>query len=113
MAAIFLGAATVEQYWQNLVKGKDMITDAPEDRFAALFYDPENAHRPDRLYTRPGGFLDQAVFEPLKFGIMPNSVGDIEPDQLIALEVAAAAIADAGGAARMPDADRVGVILGR
>ncbi|MFI5493025.1 beta-ketoacyl synthase N-terminal-like domain-containing protein [Actinoplanes sp. NPDC051859] len=114
MAAIFPGAATLDQYWQNLVNGKDMITDVPEDRFDALFYDPDNAHRPDRLYTRRGGFLDdQAVFEPLKFGIMPNSVGDIEPDQLIALEVAAAAIADAGGAARMPDADRIGVILGR
>lgn len=114
MAAIFPGAATLEQYWQNLVNGKDMISDVPEDRFDALFYDPDNSHRPDRLYTRRGGFLDdQAVFEPLKFGIMPNSVGDIEPDQLIALEVAAAAIADAGGAARMPDADRIGVILGR
>ncbi|WP_199510503.1 type I polyketide synthase [Nucisporomicrobium flavum] len=114
MAAIFPGAATLDQYWQNLVNGKDMITDVPEDRFDALFYDPDNAHRPDRLYTRRGGFLDdQAVFEPLKFGIMPNSVGDIEPDQLIALEVAAAAIADAGGAQRLPDADRIGVILGR
>ncbi|MEV4636170.1 beta-ketoacyl synthase N-terminal-like domain-containing protein [Actinoplanes sp. NPDC049548] len=114
MAAIFPGAATLGQYWENLVNGKDLITDVPEDRFDALFYDPDNAHRPDRLYTRRGGFLDeQAVFEPLKFGIMPNSVGDIEPDQLIALEVAAAAIADAGGAQRMPDADRVGVILGR
>ncbi|MEV8507477.1 beta-ketoacyl synthase N-terminal-like domain-containing protein [Actinoplanes sp. NPDC051475] len=114
MAAIFPGAATLDEYWQNLVNGKDMISDVPEDRFDTLFYDPDNAHRPDRLYTRRGGFLDdQAVFEPLKFGIMPNSVGDIEPDQLIALEVAAAAIADAGGAARMPDADRIGVILGR
>ncbi|AGL21065.1 beta-ketoacyl synthase N-terminal-like domain-containing protein [Actinoplanes sp. N902-109] len=114
MAAIFPGAATLDQYWQNVVNGKDMITDVPADRFDALFYDPDNSHRPDRLYTRRGGFLDdQATFEPLKFGIMPNSVGDIEPDQLIALEVAAAAIADAGGAARMPDADRVGVILGR
>ncbi|BCJ53954.1 hypothetical protein Asp14428_54290 [Actinoplanes sp. NBRC 14428] len=113
MAAVFPGAATLDQYWQNLVNGKDMISDVPEDRFDALFYDPDNAHRPDRLYTRRGGFLDQAMFEPLKFGIMPNSVGDIEPDQLIALEVAAAAIADAGGPAKMPDADRVGVILGR
>ncbi|GAB1694538.1 beta-ketoacyl synthase N-terminal-like domain-containing protein [Krasilnikovia sp. M28-CT-15] len=114
MAALFPGAADLDQYWQNLVAGKDQITDVPADRFDALFYDPAHADRPDRLYCRRGGFLDeQAVFEPLKFGIMPNSVGDIEPDQLIALEVAAAAVADAGGPDRMPDADRVGVILGR
>ncbi|GAA2505455.1 beta-ketoacyl synthase N-terminal-like domain-containing protein [Winogradskya humida] len=114
MAAIFPGAADLDQYWHNLVTGRDMISDVPADRFDELFYDPDNAGRPDRLYTRRGGFLGgQTVFEPLKFGIMPQAVGDIEPDQLIALEVAAAAIADAGGAARMPDADKVGVILGR
>ncbi|AGZ46206.1 type I polyketide synthase [Actinoplanes friuliensis] len=113
MAALFPGAGNLDEYWRNLVAGQDNISDVPEDRFDALFYDPDNAHRPDRLYTRRGGFLDDATFEPLKFGIMPNSVGDIEPDQLIALEVASAAIADAGGPEKMPDADRIGVILGR
>jgi acyl transferase domain-containing protein len=113
MAAVFPGAGDLDAYWRNLVTGRSHISDVPEDRFDGLFYDPENAHRPDRLYCRRGGFLDEATFEPLKFGIMPNSVGDIEPDQLIALEVAAAAVADAGGPGRMPDADRVGVILGR
>ena len=113
MAALFPGSANLDQYWQNVVAGKGCITDVPPDRFDELFYDPENAHRPDRFYCRRGGFLDEAVFEPLKFGIMPNSVSDIEPDQLISLEVASAAITDAGGPERMPDADRVGVILGR
>jgi acyl transferase domain-containing protein/phosphopantetheinyl transferase (holo-ACP synthase) len=36
-----------------------------------------------------------------------------EPDQLIALHVAAAALADAGGEARLPDRHRIGVVLGR
>ncbi|WP_390623920.1 beta-ketoacyl [acyl carrier protein] synthase domain-containing protein [Fodinicola feengrottensis] len=44
---------------------------------------------------------------------MPASVADAEPDQLIALRVAAAAIADAGGESQLPDRDRVGIILGR
>ena len=113
MAALFPGSANLDRYWQNVVAGKGCITDVPPDRFDELFYDPENAHRPDRFYCKRGGFLDEAVFEPLKFGIMPNSVSDIEPDQLISLEVASAAIADAGGPEKMPDADRVGVILGR
>ena len=113
MAALFPGAANLDQYWQNLVAGKGSISDVPPDRFDELFYDPANAHRPDRFYCRRGGFVEEAVFEPLKFGIMPNSVSDIEPDQLISLEVASAAITDAGGPEQMPDADRVGVILGR
>src|SRR4051812_19468832 len=114
MAALFPGAAGLDQYWQNLLAGRDAITDVPEDRWDAEFYDPGQAHRPDRVYCRRGGFVDEiAMFEPLKFGMMPNSVGDIEPDQLIALEVAASAIADAGGPERLPDGDRIGVILGR
>jgi len=114
MAALFPGAANLAEYWANLVAGKDAITDVPPGRWDPEFYDPGQSHRPDRVYCRRGGFVDDLVtFEPLKFGMMPASVGEIEPDQLIALEVAAAAIADAGGGARMPDADRIGVILGR
>ncbi len=114
MAALFPAAATLDAYWENLVGAVDAITDVPAGRWDEAFYDPEQAHRPDRLYCRRGGFVDDlATFEPLKFGMMPSSIGDIEPDQLLALEVAAAAIADAGGAERMPDADRIGVILGR
>ncbi|EOD63159.1 polyketide synthase [Amycolatopsis vancoresmycina DSM 44592] len=48
------------------------------------------------------------------FGIMPNSVPATEPDQLIALRVAAQAVADAGGPDRLPaDRAKVGVVLGR
>lgn len=114
MAALFPGAADLGEFWRNLVDGRDAITDVPEDRWDAGFYDPGQADRPDRVYCRRGGFVDDiATFEPLKFGMMPNSVADIEPDQLIALEVAASAITDAGGPQRLPDPDRIGVILGR
>ncbi|MDQ7910391.1 beta-ketoacyl synthase N-terminal-like domain-containing protein [Phytohabitans sp. ZYX-F-186] len=114
MAALMPSAGTLEQYWRNLVDGVDAISDVPPHRWDPAFYEPDEAHRPDRLYCRRGGFVDDlATFDPLRFGIMPASVGDVEPDQLIALKVAAAAIDDAGGPERMPAGDRVGVILGR
>ncbi|WBB77653.1 beta-ketoacyl synthase N-terminal-like domain-containing protein [Micromonospora sp. WMMD882] len=114
MAALMPGAADLESYWRNLVNGVDAITDVPEHRWDDEFYDPEQAHRPDRMYCRRGGFVDEyATFEPLKFGVMPTSVHEIEPDQLITLEVAAKAIDDAGGPDRLPPGERVGVILGR
>ncbi|MBO4209857.1 type I polyketide synthase [Micromonospora echinofusca] len=114
MAALMPGAGDLESYWRNLVDGRDAITDVPANRWDDEFYDPELAHRPDRLYCRRGGFVDEhATFEPLKFGIMPSSIAEIEPDQLIALEVAAKAIDDAGGPDRLPAGDRVGVIIGR
>ncbi|WDZ86648.1 type I polyketide synthase [Micromonospora cathayae] len=114
MAALMPGAGDLESYWRNLVDGVDAITDVPEHRWDDEFYDPEQAHRADRMYCRRGGFVDEyATFEPLKFGVMPASVHEIEPDQLITLEVAAKAIDDAGGPDRLPSGERVGVILGR
>ncbi|MEE6263154.1 type I polyketide synthase [Plantactinospora sonchi] len=114
MAALLPGAGDLDSYWRNLVEGVDAISEVPPHRWDPEFYDPAQAHRPDRLYCRRGGFVDDlATFDPLRFGIMPASIADIEPDQLIALQVAAAAIEDAGGADRLPDGDRIGVIIGR
>ncbi len=84
-------------------------------RWDPEFYDPAAASaRPDRVYCRRGGFVDEfAEFDPLEFGVMPDSVPGAEPDQLIALRVAAEAIEDAGGRDRLLSGDRVGVVLGR
>ena len=115
MTVLMPGAPTLDAYWQNLVSGVDAITDVPEGRWDKEFFDPQqSSSRLDWVRCRRGGFVDGiATFEPLRYGVMPHSVPDMEPDQLISLEVAAAAIEDAGGADRMPDADRIGVILGR
>ncbi|WP_327641098.1 polyketide synthase dehydratase domain-containing protein [Kribbella sp. NBC_00482] len=112
MAALFPGAPDLATYWHNLVNGVDAISSVPADRWDAEYYEP-SARRADRIYCRRGGFVDAEV-DAARFGIMPNSVRDAEPDQLIALRVAAEAIADAGGEDRLPeDRQRVGVILGR
>ncbi|MFJ3792824.1 beta-ketoacyl synthase N-terminal-like domain-containing protein [Kitasatospora sp. NPDC090091] len=117
MAVLLPGAPDLAAYWRNLVDGVDAITDVPEGRWDAGFYDPgalAGPAAPDRLYCRRGGFVDGfAQVQPTRFGIMPASVPGTEPDQLIALQVADAALADAGGGDRLPDRDRVGVVLGR
>jgi len=114
MDVVLPGAGSLEDYWHNLVNGVDAITEAPPHRVEPEFYDPEQGDRPNRLYCRRGGFVDEfAYFEPVTYGVMPASVHETEPEQLIALRVAAAAIEDAGGADRLPDRDRIGVILGR
>ncbi|GLY00747.1 hypothetical protein Acsp01_11260 [Actinoplanes sp. NBRC 101535] len=114
MAAILPGAGDLGTYWRNLTEGRDAITEVPAARWGGPYYDPPNADRPDRLYCNRGGVVDEfATFQPLRYGIMPNSVDDIEPDQLLMLDVATAAIEDAGGGERMPTGDRIGVIVGR
>ncbi|MFJ8105700.1 beta-ketoacyl synthase N-terminal-like domain-containing protein [Streptomyces sp. NPDC096132] len=117
MAVLLPGAADLDTYWRNLRDGVDAIGEVPDGRWDADYYRPGTAAEPavaDRVYARRGGFVDGlAEVEVTRFGIMPNSVAGTEPDQLIALHVASAALDDAGGPDRLPDRGRVGVVLGR
>lgn len=117
MSVLLPGSPDLDTYWRNLTGGVDAITEVPAGRWDTGFYDPQGPGTPaapDRVYCRRGGFVDTyAEVEAARFGIMPNSVSGTEPDQLIALGVAAAALADAGGDDRLPDRERVGVVLGR
>ncbi|MEU0006032.1 beta-ketoacyl synthase N-terminal-like domain-containing protein [Streptomyces sp. NPDC006314] len=117
MAVLLPGAPGLGAYWRNLRDGVDAIRDVPADRWDADYYHPGSAAGPavpDRVYCRRGGFVDGlAEVEVTRYGIMPASVPGTEPDQLIALDVAAAALADAGGEERLPERHRVGVALGR
>ncbi|MGH4027760.1 beta-ketoacyl synthase N-terminal-like domain-containing protein [Actinomycetota bacterium Odt1-20B] len=122
MAVTLPGAGDLDTYWHNVRTGADAISEVPKGRWDPEYYRPDAPDRenggtgsPDAIYCRRGGFVDGlsalAEFDPTAFGIMPGSVPATEPDQLIALRTAAAAIADAGG--RLPDPARVGVVLGR
>ena len=104
MAVLLPGAPDLDTYWHNIANGVDAISDLPPARWSGQL--------PDEVYCRRGGFVDELVeFDATRFGIMPSSVRGTEPDQLIALRVADAAVADAGG--DLGDRDRVGIILGR
>ncbi|MGW1718251.1 beta-ketoacyl synthase N-terminal-like domain-containing protein [Streptomyces sp. NPDC002156] len=126
MSVLLPGAADLDAYWRNLLAGTDAITEVPDGRWDAdAYYRPDSAGDravADQVYCRRGGFVDElAEVEVTRFGIMPNSVSGTEPDQLIALNVSAAALADTqqGGEGRgdltgwLPDRHRIGVILGR
>ncbi|MCB0958992.1 MAG: polyketide synthase dehydratase domain-containing protein, partial [Acidimicrobiales bacterium] len=72
------------------------------------------AKEADRFYCRRGGFVDDlATFDPLAFGIMPNALDAVEPDQLLALAAASAALRDAGDPHERVDPSRISVVLGR
>ncbi|HVW44943.1 MAG TPA: polyketide synthase, partial [Amycolatopsis sp.] len=106
MSVLLPGAPDLDTYWRNLVDGVDAISDLPAARWNATFT--------GEVSCRRGGFVDEfTTFDPARFGIMPASVDGTEPDQLIALRVAAEAVADAGGEAALGDRRRAGVILGR
>jgi acyl transferase domain-containing protein/phosphopantetheinyl transferase (holo-ACP synthase) len=114
MGALFPGAPDLDAYLHNLTAGVDAIGDVPPSRWDPIHYDPSST-APDRFYCRRGGFVDGvASFDPLRFGIMPVAARGAEPDQLLALEVAARALDDAGyGPGRSVPGATTGVLLGR
>ena len=115
MAAAFAGAADTAHYWSNVVGGVNAITEVPAARWDAdRYYDPDaflnDAGR--KTPSRWGGFLPEVPFDALAYGIPPTSLASIEPGQLLSLEMAARALADAGYATREFDRARTSVVFG-
>jgi acyl transferase domain-containing protein/phosphopantetheinyl transferase (holo-ACP synthase) len=113
IAGLFPGAPTIDVFWANIRGGVDATSEVPAGRWDPVFFDAD-AKEADRFYCRRGGFVDDlATFDPLAFGIMPNAVDSVEPDQLLALAAASAALADAGDPHERTDPAKISVILGR
>ncbi|MGW1378754.1 SDR family NAD(P)-dependent oxidoreductase [Streptomyces sp. NPDC002446] len=113
MACCYPGAPDAARYWSNVVTGVDSVTEVPAERWdAATYHDPDPARAGERTPSRWGGFLPAIPFDALAHGIPPASLTGIEPVQLLALEAAARALADAGYADRDFDRARTGVVFG-
>ncbi len=112
MACFLPGASDVCSYWENILGRVNAITEVPPDHWDwRLYYDPNPKAR-DKICSKWGGFLADMPFDPLLFGMPPNSLTSIEPVQLYALEAVRRALADAGYADRPFDRERTAVILG-
>ncbi len=115
MAGAFPGAADTAHYWSNVVGGVNAITEVPAARWDADRYYDADAFLNDagrKTPSRWGGFLPEVPFDALAYGIPPTSLSSIEPAQLLSLEMAARALADAGYATREFDRARTSVVFG-
>ncbi|RLJ72817.1 polyketide-type polyunsaturated fatty acid synthase PfaA [Pedobacter alluvionis] len=112
MACIFPGAKNLEEYWRNIILGKDSVTEVPDERWnKELYYNPESTAG-DMSHSKWGGFIPRIDFDPLEFGIPPQSLAAIEPTQLLTLMVAKQAMQHAGYGDGGVDNENVSVIIG-
>jgi acyl transferase domain-containing protein/NAD(P)H-dependent flavin oxidoreductase YrpB (nitropropane dioxygenase family) len=112
MACVFPQARDAGQYWANILGGVDAVTEVPAERWdPRVYWDPESESG-EKTPSKWGGFLPDVPFDALAYGIPPNALASIEPVQLLALEVAARALADAGYADRPFDRSRTSVFFG-
>jgi polyketide synthase PksN len=90
-------ARNLEEFWANLQKGRDCITEIPEERWRwEEFFTPDRAQA-GKHYSKWGGFIaDVDKFDPLFFNIAPREANFIDPQERLFLEHAWAAMEDAG-----------------
>jgi acyl transferase domain-containing protein/NAD(P)H-dependent flavin oxidoreductase YrpB (nitropropane dioxygenase family)/NAD(P)-dependent dehydrogenase (short-subunit alcohol dehydrogenase family)/acyl carrier protein len=112
MSCFLPGANDVRSYWENVLSCVNAVTEVPLDHWDWRLYYDANPKACDKICSKWGGFLADLPFDPLQFGMPPNSLSSIEPVQLFALEAVRRALADAGYADRPFDRERTAVILG-
>ncbi len=96
LSSIFADAKNIEEFWTNIIEGKDSIKEVPESRWNIDdYYDPD-MRAPDKTYCKVGGFLPEIDFNPLEFGLPPNILEVTDVSQLLGLVAARDALEDAG-----------------
>jgi len=96
MGAILPKARGLDAYWENILDEVSAIEEVPRRRWDwRRYFDPDK-EAPDKTYSRWGGFVDELPFDPIRYGIPPKSIPQIEPLQLLALEAVREALEDAG-----------------
>jgi polyketide synthase 5 len=91
------GIDSPERLWEALMRGDDLVTEVPPDRWDAdEYYDPQPGV-PGRSVTKWGGFLDDvAGFDSEFFGINEREATAIDPQHRLLLETSWEAMEHAG-----------------
>jgi polyketide synthase 5 len=107
------GIDSPARLWEALLRGDDLVTEIPPDRWDAdKYYDPEPGV-PGRSVSKWGGFLDDvAGFDPEFFGISEREATAMDPQQRLLLEVSWEAVEHAGLAPASLAGSLTGVFVG-
>ncbi|MEZ5536432.1 MAG: SDR family NAD(P)-dependent oxidoreductase [Thiolinea sp.] len=89
--------ASLDDYWQVLSEGRDVVTEVGEDRFGAAFYQHPRRKEPGKSVTFAAGMLsDVEHFDAEFFGISPREAEQLDPQQRLLLELSWEALENAG-----------------
>ena len=113
MSGLFPGAADVDKLWDNLIQGKDAISEIPKDRWNWEDYYGDPLVDGNKTQVKWGGFVDEiAQFDAAFFSISPREAELIDPQQRIFLQAAWKAIEDAGYTTKALTKLKVGLFVG-
>ena len=110
------GINSPDEFWDMLHAGKEVVEDAPADRWDAdEFYDPdpERANKTNKMYSRRAGFLNGMYhFDAPFFQISPREAEGMDPQHRLLLETTWEALEHAGIAPTSLKGARAGVYTG-
>jgi acyl transferase domain-containing protein len=112
IGSLFPGAKTTREFWLNILQKVHVLEEIPKERWDWRLYFDADRTAPDRIYAKWGGFLPDIPFDPLNYGIPPNTIKAIDPAQLLTLEVARLALEDAGAFEKEFDRENTSVFIG-
>ncbi|GCB44116.1 type I polyketide synthase [Streptomyces sp. NL15-2K] len=112
LSALYPKSRDLREFWANVVSAADCIEDVPATHWdVSEHYDSDPA-APDKTYSKRGGFIPTVPFNPLEFGLPPNTLEVTDVLQLLSLVVARDLLKDAGADQDWYDPSRTGVVLG-
>ncbi|MDN3267363.1 type I polyketide synthase [Streptomyces sp. MA15] len=112
LSALYPKSRDLREFWTHVVEAADCIEEVPDTHWKVEeHYDPDPS-APDKTYSKRGGFIPTVPFNPLAFGLPPNTIEVTDVLQLLSLVVARDLLRDAGADQEWYDASRTGVVLG-
>ncbi len=113
MSGVFPGADTVEELWDILKNGKDMVTHVPSYRWDGEAYYDKDSNASGKSNSKWGAFIEKAgVFDPMFFNITPKEALMMDPQQRLFLRESWKALEDGGYTERQLNGKKVGVYVG-
>lgn len=93
----FPKAKDKNEYWDNLMAGRDCVDQVPASRWDAEFYYSKNISDPEKTYCKwLGSIEDIDKFDNSFFGISPKEALNMDPHQRLLLEESWKCIEDSG-----------------
>ena len=101
-----------DQFWQNILTGRNCITEVPKDRWDWRLYHSEDRKAADKTYSKIGGFIKDFVFDSIKYKIPPQTAIQISRLQQMTVETVRMAFEDSGYDKKTFNAARTAVVIG-
>ena len=104
---------TTQNYWQDLIDGRDLVTEVKADRWSKDVFCHPNKNNLGTSYTFSAGTIgDISSFDAEFFGISPREAAVMDPQQLLLLEMSWEALENAGIKPSSIRGSQAGVFIG-